>query len=66
MFHNELESEAIAEIRSALLQGQPLGSEKFKDAMSEAAGVRRTRTQRGRPVKGPDTDQKDKQPDFGF
>jgi hypothetical protein len=61
-----LDEEAIADIRSALLQGQPLGSEKFKEAMSAAAGARRTRPQRGRPRKEPETKQTEERPDCGF
>jgi putative transposase len=66
LFRSELDEEAIANIRSALLQGQPLGSEKFKEVISSATGVRRTRLQRGRPAKGPESMHVGDQPDFGF
>ncbi|MFI4941468.1 MAG: transposase [Burkholderiales bacterium] len=66
LFRSELDDEAMADIRSALLQGQPLGSEKFKEAISSATGVRRMRLQRGRPVKKPETIHAEDQAGFGF
>lgn len=39
------------DIRLAFQQGQIVGSEKFKDAMSAASGVRRMQSRRGRPIK---------------
>lgn len=66
LFRSELDGDVIVDIRSALRQGQPLGSEKFKEIISSAAGVRRTRLQRGRPEKGPETTLVEDQTDFGF
>lgn len=66
MFRSELDEEAVADIRLALLQGQALGSEKFKEAISRETGVRRTRSRRGRPEKGPEGTCAEAQADFGF
>jgi hypothetical protein len=50
-----------------LQQGQAIGSEKFKETMSVASGVRRTQSKRGRPVKSEnDGLEKLNQVDFGF
>lgn len=51
MFRAELDEAAIADIRLALVQGQPLGNSRFSESLCEAAGVRRTQARRGRPVK---------------
>ena len=67
LFRSELDEEAIADIRLALAQGQPLGHGRFSDAICAAAGVRRTQKRRGRPVgkvEQPDND--GSQADFGF
>jgi len=40
LFRSALEEKAIDDIRHALQQGQTVGSEKFKEAMSVASGVR--------------------------
>jgi putative transposase len=67
LFRRALEEKAIDDIRLALQQGQTVGSEKFKDAMSVASGVRRTQNRRGRPVKLVCDDAgKLEQRDFGF
>ena len=67
LFRSALEEKAIDDIRLALQQGQVVGSEKFKDAMSAASGVRRTQSRRGRPVKlVNDVLEKLDQTDFGF
>jgi len=67
LFRFELEEAAISDFRLALQQGQAVGSEKFKDAMSVASGERRTQTRRGRPVKlVAESVSKDDQTDFGF
>jgi putative transposase len=42
LFRSELDNEAIADIRLALLQGQPLGSDRFSEAMCAATGIRRS------------------------
>jgi putative transposase len=51
LFRFEMEEAAISDLRLALQQGQTVGSEKFKEAMSVASGVRRTQTWRGRSAK---------------
>lgn len=67
LFRFELEEAAISDLRLALQQGQAVGSEKFKEAMSEASGVRRTQTRRGRPLKPvAELVSKEDQTDFGF
>ena len=67
LFRAELDDAAISDLRLALQQGQAVGSEKFKDAMSVASGVRRTQTRRGRPAKlVAESVLKDVQTDFGF
>ncbi|MFH1818699.1 MAG: transposase [Pseudomonadota bacterium] len=50
LFRSELDDEAITDIRHALAQGQPLGESRFANIICQAAGVRRTNGQRGRPV----------------
>lgn len=67
LFRSVLEEKAIDDIRLALQQGQTVGNEKFKEAMSIASGVRRTQSRRGRPVKlVAEVTEKTKQTDFGF
>lgn len=67
LFRFELDEAAISDLRVALQQGQVVGSEKFKDAMSVASGVRRTQARRGRPVRlVTESVQKLDQMDFGF
>lgn len=67
LFRSTLEEKAIDDIRLALQQGQTVGSEKFKDAMSVASGVRRTQSRRGRPVNASnDVIEKLDHTDFGF
>lgn len=68
LFRSQLDDEAIGEIRLALAQGQPLGSERFREVTCVATGVRRTQAGRGRPVKQQETNSKsrDEQSDFGF
>jgi len=44
----------FADIRLTLAQGQPLGENRFAEAMCKAAGVRRNNGQRGRPITGKD------------
>jgi putative transposase len=66
LFRHELDEAAIAELRLALMQGQPLGSERFKEETCAAVGVRRTQTRRGRPVKPVEQVAVADQIDFGF
>lgn len=67
LFRAQLDESAISDLRLALQQGQAVGSEKFKDAMSLASGVRRTQAKRGRPAKPVAASLvKDEQSDFGF
>jgi len=70
LFRSQLDDDAIADIRIALLQNQPLGSAKFSDAICTAAGIRRTQNRRGRPAsQANNVDDKNRvetQNDFGF
>ncbi len=51
LFRSELEQEALADIRLALNQGQPLGSGRFLDQVERMVGRRCEVRQRGRPRK---------------
>lgn len=51
LFRTGLDEEALADIRLALSQGQPLGNDRFSERLCAAAGVKRTLARRGRPVK---------------
>jgi len=51
LFRSELDEEAIADIRLALNQGQPLGKGRFLDAIEKMTGQRRVVRPRGRPRK---------------
>lgn len=51
LFRSELDEDALTDIRLALSQGQPLGSERFNEAMCAAVGMRRARKKPGRPMK---------------
>ncbi len=67
LFRSELDDEALADIRLALAQGQPLGSERFSEMMCAAVGVRRAQRRPGRPiVKHEQSEQVEDQSDFGF
>ena len=67
LFRTVLEQAAINDVRLVLQQGQVLGSEKFKAAMSAASGVRRTQARPGRPAKRTtETITKPDQTDFGY
>jgi putative transposase len=66
LFRSELDQDAIIDIRSALQQGQPLGSEKFKEKICSAAGVRMTQVKRGRPEKLAEASGGEEQQGFGF
>jgi putative transposase len=67
LFRSELDDAAIADIRLALAQGQPLGSERFIEMMCAAVGVRRVQKKPGRPmVKRDQSGRVEDQGDFGF
>lgn len=50
LFRSELDEEALADIRFALSQGQPLGHGRFSEKICAAAGIRRTQKRPGRPA----------------
>lgn len=54
LFPTELDAEAIADIRLALNQEQPLGDSRFYARIERAAGVRREPRPRGRPRRAHD------------
>jgi len=67
LFRGELDDAALADIRLALAQGQPLGSERFSEMMCAAVGVRRAQRRPGRPmVKHEQRGRVEDQSDFGF
>ena len=67
LFCSQLDDEALADIRCALVQGQPLGSERFSESVCAAVGVRRAQRRPGRPmVKLNQGNQVEDQTDFGF
>lgn len=67
LFRSQLDDEAIADIRLSLSQGQPLGNDRFSDAMCAAAGIRRSRKRPGRLARVQDqTNGIETQTDFGF
>ena len=67
LFRSELDGAALADIRLALAQGQPLGSERFSEIMCAAVGVRRAQKRPGRPIVKRDQNvQVEDQSDFGF
>jgi len=67
LFRSQLDDEALADIRLALAQGQPFGSERFAEKMCAAVGVRRARSKPGRPASElHDLGTDDSQADFGF
>ena len=51
LFRHELDAEAIADIRLALTQGQPLGKGRFLETIERMTGQRREAKPRGRPRK---------------
>lgn len=51
LFRSELDNEALANIRRALQQGQPLGSGRFLDQVERMVGRRCEVRPRGRPAK---------------
>ncbi len=67
LFRSGLDEEALTDIRVALSQGQPLGSERFSEMMCAAVGVRRAQRRPGRPVATRDSSVRiEDQSDFGF
>lgn len=67
LFRSELDDVALADIRLALAQGQPLGSERFSEIMCAAVGVRRAKSRPGRPIAKRDQSMEvEDQTDFGF
>ncbi len=67
LFRSELDDDALTDIRLALSQGQPLGSERFSEIMCAAVGMRRARKKPGRPMKKCDLDMSTAgQDEFGF
>ena len=67
LFRSELDEEALADIRLALSQSQPLGHGRFGDQICAAAGIRRTQKRPGRPAgKVEQSTGTESQPDFGF
>lgn len=67
LFRSQLDADALDDIRLALNQGQPLGSDRFSERICAEAGIRRARKRPGRPAgtsKQPDDNQD--QTDFGF
>ncbi|MEW5786661.1 MAG: transposase [Pseudomonadota bacterium] len=68
MFRTELDEAAISDIRLALAQSQPLGSNRFSEKLCDAVGVRRCNARCGRPVKSGDSGQgiDGEQTGFGF
>lgn len=66
LFRSELDEEALADIRLALSQGQPLGQGCFADQICAAVGVRRTQKKPGRPAGAAEPINCESQIDFGF
>ena len=67
LFRSQLDDEAIADIRLALTQGQPLGRDRFSDKICAATGIRKTQNGRGRPAAKPEQlGDTETQNDFGF
>ncbi|MDR2000174.1 MAG: transposase [Zoogloeaceae bacterium] len=66
LFRPQLDDEAIADIRQAINQGTPLGSERFKNKVSVMTGVRRTLPKRGRPAREGGQPADGEQIGFGF
>jgi putative transposase len=67
LFRSQLDEEALADIRLALSQGHPLGTDRFSDKICAAAGIRKTQKVRGRPTgKSEQSGDAEAQNDFGF
>ncbi len=67
LFRSELDESAPDDIRVALTQCQPLGSERFIEMTCAAVGMRRAHKKPGRPmVKRDQNERAEEQSDFGF
>ena len=67
LFRSQLDEAALADIRLAIAQGQPLGNDRFREAVCAATGVRQLLPRRGRPAgKVVETGMREEQTDFGF
>lgn len=67
LFRSEVDDAALADIRLALSQGQPLGSERFSEIMCASVGVRRAQRRPGRSmVKRDQSVRVEDQSDFGL
>ena len=67
LFRSQLDEAALADLRLALSQGQPLGRDRFSDKICAAAGIRKTQKGRGRPAAKPEQlGDTETQNDFGF
>lgn len=67
LFRSQLDDEALADIRLALAQGQPLGGDRFSEKICVAAGIRHTQKVRGRPAgKTDQAGDVETQNEFGF
>jgi putative transposase len=67
LFRSHLDEAALADLRLALSQGQPLGRDRFSDKICMAAGIRKTQKGRGRPAAKPEQlGDTETQNDFGF
>ena len=67
LFRSQLDEAALADIRLAIAQGQPLGNDRFREAVCAATGVRQLLPRRGRPAgKVVEAGMREEQTDFGF
>jgi putative transposase len=67
LFRSQLDEAALADIRLALSQGQPLGSDWFSDKICAATGIRHMQKGRGRPAGKSDLPgDTETQNEFGF
>lgn len=67
LFRSQLDEAALADIRLAIAQGQPLGNDRFREAVCAATGVRQLLPRRGRLAgKVVEAGMGEKQTDFGF
>lgn len=67
LFRSQLDEAALADIKLALSQGQPLDRDRFSDKVCAATGIKRTQKGRGRPVdKQNQPSVAETQNDFGF
>ncbi len=54
LFRSELDDAAVNDIRQAVVQGVPLGNERFMEKICAMSGVRQRQAKRGRPEKPKD------------